>query len=79
MGVDVILGSRLDLSSLGAAAETTKRNERGERVVQTADGREVAADLVVSVSFPFFFPCSHCLLMASFSCYAQAKGLTRIY
>ena len=43
--VDLILGERLDLES--TKPEKVKLNERGQRVVRTVKGREVAADLLV--------------------------------
>ena len=53
--IDMILGERLDLTS--TTPEAAKFNERGQRVVKTVAGREVAADLLVSYqatkSFPF--------------------------
>ena len=44
--VDMILGERLDLAS--TTSEAAKFNERGQRVVKTVTGREVAADVLVS-------------------------------
>lgn len=43
--IDLILGERLDVES--AKPENVKFNERGQRVVRTLGGREVAADLLV--------------------------------
>ncbi|KAG6856063.1 hypothetical protein H0H87_007719 [Tephrocybe sp. NHM501043] len=43
--IDVILGERLDLSSVDEQPE--KFNERGQRVVRTMAGREIAADLIL--------------------------------
>ncbi|KAI5116412.1 hypothetical protein M0805_000585 [Coniferiporia weirii] len=43
--IDLVLGERLDLAS--TRAENTKINERGQRVVRTLKGREVAADLLL--------------------------------
>ncbi|KAG5635987.1 hypothetical protein H0H81_009455 [Sphagnurus paluster] len=43
--IDVILGERLDLSSVNE--ESGKTNEHGQRVVRTISGREIAADLIV--------------------------------
>ena len=45
IGVDLILGERLDIES--TKAENIKFNARGQRVVRTLSGREVAADLMV--------------------------------
>lgn len=41
--VEIILGERLDLES----AKSGKVNDRGQRVVRTMNGREIAADLLV--------------------------------
>lgn len=43
--IDVILGERLDLSSVDEEPEKT--NEHGQRIVRTVTGREIAADLLV--------------------------------
>ncbi|KAF8054707.1 hypothetical protein FPV67DRAFT_1550966 [Lyophyllum atratum] len=43
--VDIILGERLDLSSVDE--EPGKTNDRGQRVVRTVTGREIAADLIL--------------------------------
>ncbi|GLB42577.1 putative pyridine nucleotide-disulphide oxidoreductase [Lyophyllum shimeji] len=43
--VTVILGERLDLSSVDE--EPVKTNEHGQRIVRTATGREIAADLIL--------------------------------
>ncbi|RDB21672.1 Apoptosis-inducing factor B [Hypsizygus marmoreus] len=43
--VDVILGERLDLSSVDE--KPGKTNERGQRIVRTVKGREIAADLIL--------------------------------
>ncbi|KAF9467049.1 hypothetical protein BDZ94DRAFT_1249507 [Collybia nuda] len=43
--IDVILGERLDLESVNE--EPPKRNEKGQRVVRTVKGREIAADLIM--------------------------------
>ncbi|KAK1224814.1 hypothetical protein PQX77_012268 [Marasmius sp. AFHP31] len=45
LNVNVILGERLDLTSANDA--NAKLNERGQRVVRTVKGREIAADLVM--------------------------------
>ncbi|KDQ22877.1 hypothetical protein PLEOSDRAFT_1050631 [Pleurotus ostreatus PC15] len=45
LGVDVILGERLDLKSVEEVPP--KRNEAGQRVVRTVKGRELAADLLM--------------------------------
>lgn len=45
LNVNVILGERLDLDSADDA--NAKLNERGQRVVRTLKGREIAADLVM--------------------------------
>ena len=44
--VDLLLGERLDLES--TKPERRKVNNRGQRVVKTLKGREIAADLIVS-------------------------------
>lgn len=46
--IELVLGERLDLSTLdkGTSSGTTT-NARGQRVVRTESGREIAADLVV--------------------------------
>ncbi|KIY71500.1 hypothetical protein CYLTODRAFT_441178 [Cylindrobasidium torrendii FP15055 ss-10] len=44
-GITSILGERLDLDS--AKQDPPKRNEKGQRVVRTLSGREIAADLIV--------------------------------
>ena len=44
--VDLLLGERLDLES--TKPERRKVNSRGQRVVKTLKGREIAADLIVS-------------------------------
>ena len=44
LNVRTVLGDRLDLDSLAA-----KHTRTGERVVRTLSGREIAADLVVSI------------------------------
>ncbi|KAG6902060.1 hypothetical protein C0995_004906 [Termitomyces sp. Mi166 len=43
--IDVILGERLDMSSVKERPE--KLNERGQRIVRTVAGREIAADLLL--------------------------------
>ncbi|KAF5376414.1 hypothetical protein D9615_008585 [Tricholomella constricta] len=43
--IDVVLGERLDLSSVDE--EPGKTNDNGQRVVRTVTGREIAADLVL--------------------------------
>lgn len=45
LGVDLILGERLDLES--TKSDNIKLNASGQRVVRTLTGREVAADLLV--------------------------------
>ncbi|KAF4582710.1 hypothetical protein EYR40_002634 [Pleurotus pulmonarius] len=45
LGVDVILGERLDLKSVEEVPP--KRNDSGQRIVRTIKGRELAADLLV--------------------------------
>lgn len=49
LGVDVILGERLDLKSVEQVPP--KRNESGQRIVMTVKGRELAADLLVRATF----------------------------
>ncbi len=44
LNVCTILGDRLDLSSLA-----NKQTREGERVVRTQSGREISAELVVSL------------------------------
>ena len=44
--VDLLMGERLDLES--TKPERRKVNNRGQRVVKTLKGREIAADLIVS-------------------------------
>ena len=44
-GITAILGERLDLES--AKEDPPKRNEKGERIVRTTNGREIAADFIV--------------------------------
>ena len=51
--IDMILGERLDLAT--TRPENAKFNERGQRVVGTEKGREVAADVLVSSKCPSFF------------------------
>ncbi|THH06413.1 hypothetical protein EW145_g4104 [Phellinidium pouzarii] len=43
--IDLVLGERLDLKS--TLPENVKLNERGQRIVRTLKGREVAADLLL--------------------------------
>ena len=43
--IQVILGERLDMNS--TSDTVIKTNERGQRIVRTMQGREVAADLIV--------------------------------
>ena len=57
IGVDLILGERLDIES--TKAENIKFNARGQRVVRTLAGREVAADLMVGSRQPI---CSYSIL-----------------
>lgn len=45
--INMVLGERLDLAS--TTPEAVKYNERGQRVVKTVTGRELAADLLVSL------------------------------
>ncbi|OCB90570.1 FAD/NAD-binding domain-containing protein [Sanghuangporus baumii] len=45
LSVDLILGERLDMAS--TLPENTKYNERGQRIVWTEKGREIAADLIL--------------------------------
>ena len=45
LGIEVILGERLDTSS------ADKYNEAGQRVVNTLSGRDIATDLMVISSF----------------------------
>ncbi|KAF9030951.1 FAD/NAD(P)-binding domain-containing protein [Hymenopellis radicata] len=45
VGIDTILGERLDLAS--AKRKPPKLNEKGQRVVRTLSGREIAADLIM--------------------------------
>ncbi|KAJ8522818.1 hypothetical protein ONZ45_g692 [Pleurotus djamor] len=45
LGVEVILGERLDLKSV--EEKPHKRNDAGQRVVRTTKGRELAADLLM--------------------------------
>ena len=45
MEIDTILGERLNLAS--AQQVPPKLNAKGQRVVTTVTGREVAADLIV--------------------------------
>lgn len=45
--IDVILGERLDLDSIG---EEPKTNALGQRIVRTVKGRVIAADMIVSLS-----------------------------
>lgn len=52
LGVNLILGERLDLES--TKPEKLKFNLRRQRVVKTMSGKDVAADLMVS--FSFFLP-----------------------
>lgn len=49
LGVELILGERLDLES--TKPENIKFNARGQRVVRTLTEHEVAADLLVRWSF----------------------------
>ncbi|KAF8601958.1 FAD/NAD(P)-binding domain-containing protein [Ceratobasidium sp. AG-I] len=45
LGVDVILGQRLDLKT--TLPENTKYNEKGERVVRTVSGQVICAELIL--------------------------------
>lgn len=45
--IDVILGERLDLSSVQSTAASSDVNECKEKIVRTEKGREIAADLLV--------------------------------
>ncbi|KAL5480617.1 hypothetical protein ACEPAI_1888 [Sanghuangporus weigelae] len=45
LGVDLVLGERLDMAS--TLPENTKYNERGQRIVRTEKGRDIATDLIV--------------------------------
>ena len=47
LGIEVILGERLDLSSIDPLGKATA-NQLGQKVVRTVTGREIAADLLVS-------------------------------
>lgn len=49
MGIKLILGERLDLSSVEDGAGSV--NAKGQKVVRTVTGREIAADLLVSLVF----------------------------
>lgn len=73
--VDMILGERLDLST--TTPEAAKFNERGQRVVRTEKGREVAADLMVGI---FSYSSWHAQLSFPFrSCFARARYRIQIY
>lgn len=58
-GIDLILGERLDLSTIDPKTGTSKSvNAQGKRVVRTEKGREIAADLLVS-PLPLHLTVSH--------------------
>ena len=47
-GIDLILGERLDMSSIDEQTRSGKAvNSQGRRIVRTEKGREIAADLLV--------------------------------
>ena len=47
-GIDLILGERLDMSSVDEQTRSGKAvNSQGQRIVRTEKGREIAADLLV--------------------------------
>ena len=52
MGIDVILGERLDLSS--PPKEIVNEDGSLEKVVRTVSGREIHAGLVVRTLTPFW-------------------------
>lgn len=68
LGVDVILGERLDLSSVPTSALNTTE----EHVLRTLSGREIRASLVASVSY--LRRRYHALHLSS--CYARVKNPT---
>lgn len=73
MGVDVILGERLDLSS--PPKEVVNEDGVLERVARTQSGREIQAGVVVCITHPELALKSH---MPSYSCYARGKFPTRL-
>lgn len=48
MGINLILGERLDLGSIEKGE--AKTNEAGQKIVRTVTGRKIAADLLVSLN-----------------------------
>lgn len=71
LGVNVILGQRLDLNT--TLPENAEYNEKGERVVRTVSGQIICAELIVSVIFSLSAKLSHTVIL---SCFVRGRILT---
>ncbi|KAF9073475.1 hypothetical protein BDP27DRAFT_1215895, partial [Rhodocollybia butyracea] len=74
--VNVILGERLDMHSTSLDGESLELNERGQRVVKTVQGREVAADLILLCTGQK--PNTHFLSAMDPSCVNPHDGLVHV-